>query len=59
MAEIEEKRAIASMVREILSRRLTINRERALFGRTTDFDVGNKSGVSGGEDPRINGAGSW
>jgi hypothetical protein len=44
MAEIEEKRAIASMVREILSRRLTINRERALFGRTTDFDVGNKSG---------------
>ena len=46
MAEMEEKPAIASMVREILDRRLTISRERALFDLkppATDFDVGNKS----------------
>jgi hypothetical protein len=31
MAEMEEKPSTTSMVREILDRRLTVNRERALF----------------------------
>jgi hypothetical protein len=46
MAEMEEKPGITSTVREILDRRLTINRERALFDLkplATDIDVGNKS----------------
>jgi hypothetical protein len=46
MAEIEEKPAITSMIREILDWRLTINRERALFDLkplADDKDVTSKS----------------
>jgi hypothetical protein len=46
MAKMEEKASIISMVREILDRRLTFNRERVLFDLKLlddDKDAANKS----------------